>query len=294
VGKWLFKILVLPLLYFLSVLPFWFLFLISDVLFVLIYYVVGYRRKVVAENLRKSFPEKSQQERNEIARRFYLHFCDTLLETIKVLTISKEAFKKHCYFTEKATNIFHHYEREKRGFICVLGHCGNWEWTSIGHQIYFNVLLTGIYHPLSNQEMDALIYRLRTRFGGNMVPMKNTFREIIEQKKKGLVSNLGLIADQTPPPEGAYWTTFMNQPTPVFYGTEKIAKKFNYPVVFISMKKLKRGHYEIDGEVLADQPGNFPEGELSEMHTRTLEKHIREQPYAWLWSHRRWKHKKPD
>lgn len=245
------------------------------------------------QNLRNSFPEKSEKELKTIARKFYLHLCDTVFETLKVLTISKQNFKKHCYFTEKATEIFHHYEREKRGFICVLGHCGNWEWTSIGHQIYFNVLLTGVYHPLSNKAMDELIMTLRTRFGGRMVPMKNTFREIIEQKKNGLVSNLGLISDQTPPPEGAYWTRFLNQETAVFAGTGKIAKKFNYPVVFISMKKIKRSHHAIDGDVLVDQPSELDENTIHEMHTRVLEEKIREEPYTWLWSHRRWKHKRP-
>lgn len=292
-GKWLFNIFVLPLVYFISILPFWILYGISDVFYVLVYHIIGYRKKVVFDNLRRSFPEKPEAEIRQIAAKFYRHFCDTIFETLKVLTISRRNFKKHCYFTPKATEIFHHYEHEKRGFICVLGHCGNWEWTLIGHEIYFKVLMTGIYHPLSNRQADALIYKLRSRFGGNLVPMRDTIREILDQKKKGIVSNLGLIADQTPPPEGAYWTTFLNQDTPVFYGTEKIAKKFGYPVVFITMRKLKRGLYEIDGDVLTDKPAEFPDGVISEMHTRMLEQRIREQPHTWLWSHRRWKHKRP-
>lgn len=292
-GKFFFNILVRPLVYFISLWPFWLLHLLSDLIFVLVYYVIGYRKKVVLQNLRNSFPEKSERELKTIMRRFYLHFTDTIFETLKVLTVSKAAFKKHCWFTPKATEIFHHYEKEQRSFICVLGHCGNWEWTSIGHQIYFNVLLTGIYHPLSNKQVDKLIFDLRTRFGGNMVPMKNTFREILEQRKKGQVSNLGLIADQTPPPESAYWMTFLNQDTPVFNGTAKIARKFNYPVVFITMRKLGRSKYEIDADVLADQPVDIPEDTITEMHTQALEKRIREQPHTWLWTHRRWKHKRP-
>jgi len=289
----LFKIFVLPLLYFISILPFWVMFRISDLFYVLVYYGIGYRKKVVIENLQRSFPEKSKEEILLIARQFYRHFCDTIFETIKVLTISEKRFKKHCYFTEEATRIFHHYENEKRSLVCVLGHCGNWEWTLISHEVYFNVLLTGIYHPLSSSSADKLIYRIRTRFGGKLVPMKNTIRELVDQKKKGIVSNIGLISDQTPPPENAYWTTFLNQDTPVFYGTEKIAKKFNLPVVFVSMKKLKRGFYEIGAELLAENTASLPDGAITELHTQTLEKKIREQPYTWLWTHRRWKHKRP-
>lgn len=291
-GKGLFKIFILPLLYSFSVLPFWILFRISDFFYVLVYYVFGYRKKVVIENLQKSFPEKSEAEINKIARQFYSHFCDTIFETLKTITISKSSFKKHLSFTQQAVAIFDHYEKEKRGFICVLGHSGNWEWNAIGHEVYFNVPLTGVYHPLSNKAVDELIYKMRTRFGGNMVAMKNTYREIIAQKKNGIVSNLGLISDQTPPPESAYWTTFLNQDTPVFYGTEKIAKKFNYPVVFMHMKKISRGRYIIDGELLTDAPAELADGVITEMHTQLLEKKIREQPYAWLWSHRRWKHKR--
>lgn len=292
-GKLLFNIFALPLMYLIAWLPFSVISAISYGMYLLVFYVTGYRKKVVYENLRRSFPEKNELEIRVIAKQFYLHFCDTIFETIKVLTISKENFKAHCYFTPKATALFHRFENEKKGFICVLGHCGNWEWTSIGHQVYFNVLLTGIYHPLSNPSADKLILKLRTRFGGNMVPMKNTFREILDQRKKGIVSNLGLISDQTPPPESAIWITFLNQDTPVFSGTEKIAKKFGYPVIFISMKKEKRHHYAIDGDLLTDKAASLPDGLITEMHTRMLEQKIREQPYTWLWSHRRWKHKRP-
>lgn len=291
--KWLFNIFVLPLIYFISILPFWVLYRLSDVFFVLVYVIIGYRKKVVTENLKNSFPEKSEAEISAIRFNFYRHFCDVIFETLKVLTVSKKGFEKHCYFTENATRIFHSYEHEKLGFICVLGHCGNWEWTSIAHQIYFKVPITGIYHPLSNQQADALVLKLRSRFGGILVPMKNTLRAIAEQKKNKIVANLGLIADQTPPPEGAYWTIFLNQETAVFYGTEKIAKRFNYPVVFISMEKKSRGHYAIDATVIANNPVDFEDGQISEMHTKALEERIRLQPEIWLWSHRRWKHKKP-
>jgi len=289
---WLLKIVVVPLLYFISILPFWLLFGISDVFYVLVYYVIGYRKKVVTQNLQRSFPEKNEKEIKQITRQFYRHFCDTIFETLKVLTISKESFKKHCHFTPKALELIHRFEKQNRAFVGVLGHCGNWEWTSIAHQVYCKVILTGIYHPLSNDVFDKLIFRLRSRFGGNMVTMKDTLREIIAQKKNGIISNLGLISDQTPPPESAYWTTFLHQDTPVFYGTEKIAKKFNYPVIFFSMKKLKRGHYEIDGELLSEHPAELADGVITELHTKLLEQKIREQPFAWLWSHKRWKHKR--
>lgn len=291
--RWLFNIITKPVLFGISKLPFFILFGISDFFFILVYYIIRYRRKVVSLNLKNSFPEKSENELALIQKKFYKHFCDLILEVLKTLTISKKEFNERCVYSPNAHKIFDHYEKLNKGFICVSSHCGNWEWTSIGHQIYFKTIITGIYHPLSNVFFDKLIYEMRSRFGGNMVPMNLTLREILEQKRKGIVSNLGLIADQTPPAESAYWTTFLNQDTPVFNGVEKIAKKFNYPVVFISMHKLARGKYIVDADVLVDSPANTKEGEISEIHTKFLEQKILEQPEFWLWTHRRWKHKRP-
>lgn len=292
-GSLLFKIFVIPILYFISILPFWLHQAFSSALYVLIYYVVGYRKKVVLTNLRNSFPEKTEPEIKTICKQFYKHFCDVIFEILKLMTISEEKFRKHFVFTQNAITIIRGFEARGQSIIGVMGHCGNWEWGAIAHQFYFKQIITGVYHPLSNKNFDAFMLKLRGRKGGNIVAMKNLYRELLSLKQKNIPTTVGLIADQTPPPESAYWTTFLNQDTPVFNGPEKLAKKFNYPMIYVPVKKLKRGFYEMDAVLITDKPNEMPEGLISELHTKALEKNIREQPYTWLWSHRRWKHKKP-
>lgn len=293
-SKWLFKIFIIPLLYFISVLPFWVLYSLSNFFFLLVYYVIGYRKQVVIQNLKKSFPEKNDREIKKIAKQFYLHFCDVIFETIKLLTISKKEFKKRCSIDEESIQSFHYFFKKNQSFVGVMGHCGNWEWGAIAHQVYFSRMITGVYHPLSNKNFDTFMLNLRGRFGGDIVAMNQLYKRLITLKQQNISTTIGLIADQTPPPESAYWTTFLNQDTPVFNGTEKLAKKFNYPVVYLNIKKAKRGYYKLSTTIITETPKDYPDGVLSELHTKQLEKNICEQPHTWLWSHKRWKHKKPD
>jgi KDO2-lipid IV(A) lauroyltransferase len=279
----------LPFLYLISLLPFWFLYRVSDLFFVIIYYVLGYRKKVVMENLRNSFPEKTEQELNKIAFDFYRYLCDLFLETFKTLTVSKKHMLAHCKMNENTQKLFDSYYTQQRSIILVMGHFGNWEWAgnvvdSSKHQLYV------IYHQLSSKYFNQLVIKMRTRFGTKLIEMKSTLRDMVTHRKD--ITATAFIADQTPFPENAYWTTFLNQDTPVFTGTEKIASKFNYPVIYISVKRIKRGYYEIFGELLFENPKETKEGEISEAHTRRLEKDIIAQPEIWLWSHRRWKHKR--
>lgn len=256
----------------------------------LVYHVIGYRKEVVMDNLRNSFPGKSEAEIVQITKQFYSHFCDVIFETVKLLSISKKEFKKRCVMDPAAMNMFQSYFDKNQSIVGIMGHCGNWEWGAIAHQVYFNRMITGVYHPLSNKSFDEFMLNLRSRFGGNIVAMNNLFKRAISLKQQNISTTIGLIADQTAPPESAYWTSFMNQDTPVFNGPEKLAKKFNYPVLYLNVKKLKRGYYQLSTTLLSDNPIDTADGEISELHTRHLEKNIREQPYTWLWSHRRWKH----
>lgn len=292
-SKWLFNIFVIPFFYFLSILPFWLLHGISDIIFFIVFYLTGYRKKVVMDNLRRSFPEKTEQELKTIMRQFYHHLCDVIVETLKLMTISKSEFLRRFEFTPYALSVFHDLESRNQSVIGVMGHCGNWEWGAIAHQFYFRQLITGVYHPLSNKNFDAFMLRLRGRMGGNIVAMNNLLRELVRLKQNKIPTTVGLIADQTPPPESAYWITFLNQDTPVFSGPEKIAKKFNYPVVYVSVKKKKRSFYEMNATVITMEPNSLEDGVITDLHSQALEKNIREQPYIWLWSHRRWKHKRP-
>ena len=281
----------LPFIYLISVLPFPVFYLVSDFFFVLMYHLLGYRKKVVYANLKKSFPEKSHEELKKIEKQFYHYLCDLFLETFKTLTISKEEAVKRCAFSKETLAIFNKLNEEKRSCIIVMGHFGNWEWAGNSFSLMCKQQLYVIYHPLSNKQFDDLMYKMRTHFGTKLYAMKDTMREMIKNRHE--ISATAFIADQTPPPEGAYWTTFMNQETPVFVGTEKIAQKLNFPVVYVTVNRKKRGFYEVNSEVLVSEPKNTKEGEISELHTKKLESDIRKQPEIWLWSHRRWKHKRP-
>lgn len=279
----------LPFLYLISLLPFWLLYPVSDFFFVILYYVLGYRKKVVMENLRNSFPEKSEAELKKIGIAFYRYLCDLFLETFKTLTVSKKSMLKRCIMNAEAQKLFDEYYAQNKSIILVMGHYGNWEWAgnvfdNSKHQLYV------LYHQLSHPYFNRLIIKMRLRFGTKLIEMKSTLRDMVANRKD--ITATAFIADQTPFPENAYWTNFLNQDTPVFTGTEKIAQKFNYPVIYVSIKRWRRGHYEIFAELLFDSPKETKEGEISEAHTRRLEKDIMQQPEIWLWSHRRWKYKR--
>ena len=279
-----------PFLYLLSISPFWLLYFLSDLLYLLFYYIIGYRKEVVLENLSNAFPEKNKNEIKDLSKKFYKYLCDLFLETFKTLTISEKEMLKRCRMTEQAQLVFAKPAAEGRSVIIVMGHFGNWEWSGNSFSIVCRHQLFVIYHALTNKYFDRLVYKMRTRFGTKLFEMNDTFRSMISNKN--ILSATAFIADQTPSPVGAYWTKFLNQDTPVYWGTERIAKKFNYPVIYVSVKKVKRGYYEVFAETIVEDPDKTTEGEISELHTRRLEKDILEQPETWLWSHRRWKYKR--
>jgi len=291
ISQALFYYLTLPFIYLVSVLPFPILYFFSDGMYILIYYVLRYRRKVVRENLVNSFPEKSQKEIGEIERKFYKYFCDLFLETFKTLTISKDNMVKHCRFEPETQAIFDQLAAENQSFMVVMGHFGNWEWGGNTFSICCKHQLYVIYHPLSNKYFNGLIYRMRTRFGTKLIPMKDTLRDML--KNRNTLTATAFIADQSPLPENAYWMEFLNQDTPVFLGIEKISLKIRFPIVYITIRRVKRGYYLVFAERI-ELPLNLQKsGTTTEIHTRRLEADIRSQPENWLWTHRRWKHKRP-
>jgi KDO2-lipid IV(A) lauroyltransferase len=274
----------------LALLPMRMLYVVSDLLYPLVYYIVRYRRKVVYENLHNSFPEKSDKEIQQIAKKFYRYFCDMLLETVKLFHIKPEELISRLKFKDKS-QILEEYERKKH-ILVVLGHYGNWEWgLSLGMQIPYNFV--GIYKPLTNRYFDQLMIRLRTQFGSEAVPMKQTPRALATYIQQGRLTILNFIADQSPhSSEIQYWTNFLNQDTPVFLGIEKFAVKTRQPVYFFCINRIKRGYYEVDVKKLCDDASTLATHELTEMHVRLLEENIRKAPETWLWTHRRWKNKR--
>jgi KDO2-lipid IV(A) lauroyltransferase len=281
----------LPLLYGLSLLPFTLLYLLSDFFFFLMYHVAGYRKKVVYTNLANAFPQKTKTELQQITSAYYKYLCDLFLETFKTLTISRRQMLKHCPMHPDALALFNQLAAEKRSVILVMGHQGNWEWAGNTFSLVCPQPLYVIYHAIANPYFNGLVYGMRTRFGTRLIEMNDTFRAMVSNRKE--VNATAFIADQTPDqPHLAYWTQFMNQDTPVFWGTEKIARKLNQPVVYVQVKKIKRGYYEVCADMLEKEPASTAEGAISEQHIRRLEADIIRQPETWLWSHKRWKHKR--
>jgi Kdo2-lipid IVA lauroyltransferase/acyltransferase len=287
----LFYYLCLPFIYLIAILPFPLLYSFSTGVFFLIYHVLHYRRKIVRENLVKSFPEKQEKEIREIELRFYRYFCDLFLETFKTLTISKESMVKHCEFAPETMSIFNQLAKENQSFMVVMGHFGNWEWGGNTFSICCRHQLYVIYHPLANKYFNGLVYRMRTRFGTRLIPMKDTLRDMLKNRKE--LNATAFIADQSPLPDRAYWMNFMNQDTPVFLGIEKIALKIRYPIVYITIRRVKRGYYKVFADRIELPLQQEETGTITEIHTRKLENDIRSQPENWLWTHRRWKHVRP-
>lgn len=281
----------LPFIYLLSILPFRVLYLIADFLYFIFYYVLGYRKDVVLQNLRNSFPDKSDAELKLIRKAFFHHLSDMFLETFKTLTISPKNMLRHCSMSPEAKVLFEKLANDQKNIILVMGHLGNWEWGGNTFSLVCLQPLYVIYHPLRNKHFDGLMYKMRTRFGTRLIAMRNTYKEMLGRKTP--MSATAFIADQTPQPDNAYWTTFLNQDTPVFKGTEIIARKTSSPIVYASVRKIKRGYYELHAEMLLENPANTPDGYISELHTKRLEQDIIAHPETWLWSHKRWKHKRP-
>jgi len=198
---------------------------------------------------------------------------------------------KHCVMKQETVELFEQLYARQKSFMLVMGHYGNWEWAGNTFSLLCKHQLYVIYHPLSNKYFDGLMYQMRTRFGTKLIAMKDTFKAMVANRNE--ISATAFIADQTPQPDNAYWTTFLNQDTPVFWGTERIAKKLNYPIVYISIQKVKRGYYALHAELLEENPATTNDNEISEKHTKRLEEDIILQPATWLWTHKRWKHRKP-
>lgn len=271
--------------------PFPVLYCVSDVFYVLLFYVFGYRKNIVLQNMTASFPDLSESELLQLRKRFYRYFCDLFLETFKTLTISKQNMLRHCSIDEQSIVLLNKLADNGQSVLLVLGHKGNWEWAgntfslSCPHELYV------IYHPLGNRNFDRLMYKMRTRFGTRLIAMNDAYKEMVRGKSK--LTATAFIADQTPQPHSAHWMQFLNQDTPVFLGAERIATRMKRLVLFVSVQRIKRGYYRIsiNEEDILD-PDNYTSGGLTEAHTRKLEEDIRKQPETWLWTHRRWKHKR--
>lgn len=277
--------------YLISLLPLRVLYCISDVLYLLLYKLIGYRRRVVRNNLSTSFPEKDEKERRTIEKKFYHFFCDYIIETIKLLSIRRKTLLKHMEYRnmEEMERCFD----EGQSVCALLGHYCNWEFlttVNVGWKRYPEAKVGLVYHPLSSKVVDRLIIATRQHTGGVAVPKQEVLRYMIRYKQQGLHSLFGLISDQSPKWENIHlWLPFLNHETPVFTGAERLIRKMNNAVFYAEMSRPKRGKYVVNFQLMTREPGTLEENELTRMFFLRLEDTIRQTPYLYLWSHDRWK-----
>lgn len=284
-----FKLFVFPIIYIFASLPFFITQSLGNVVYFILYKLVKYRVKVVKENLRNAFPQKSEKERLEIEIKYYKHLSDLFFETLKGLTVSKNQLKQRMKNVNQS--VYDDFYSKGQSFIVVMSHCGNWEWVCDMSQVECKQQVQCVYKTLSSKGFDWLMYKIRSRFGAIPMSMEQTLR--VMTTNKSVLTVTAFIGDQNPSSgKNAHWSYILNQDTPFMNGPEKISKMFNYPIVYLSSTKTKRGHYLAHSEILIEDPSQYGEGEITEIIAKRTEKEILAQPEIWLWSHRRWKHKK--
>lgn len=274
---------------FLSLLPTRLLYFISAMCFYMLYYLIGYRKQVVRENLLNSFPEKSIEEIMVIEREFYRYLSDLTFEIIKMSSISEKEIKKRVKFTNLDL-IEQHFLKGESVLACT-GHYGNWEWGMMALGLNLSEKAYVIYKPLNNCIFDKWFLKMRSRFGNVGVPMRQTLRVLTSAKNKP--SMFCFASDQSPVRgESHYWIDFLNQDTAALLGLEKIAMQTNRPIFYFKLKFIKRGYYEVDCVPICPKPDETEKHEITNTHFEFLEDIIKEEPSYWLWSHRRWKNKR--
>jgi len=278
-------------LYLISLLPFWMLYILSDVLYVILYYLIKYRRGVVAENLANSFPEKSVAERKVIEKKYFRYLGDLIVETFKMLSISPgEARRRMRPLTAETDQRVRDFNADNRAILVAAGHYCNWELTALSCSMITDAERVVVYKPLNEEVYDDMFKKMRARFGATPVAMKDVLRKLVTLR--GKPSLTVLVSDQTPVRETVqYFTQFLNQPTAIFLGIEKLAMATNAVVGFWDVRCVKRGFYTYEFVVFTTEPKQTAEYEITNLHVAYLEKMIKAEPEYWLWSHKRWKFK---
>jgi KDO2-lipid IV(A) lauroyltransferase len=285
---WL-KVFVYPLLKGISLLPFPLLYGLSNLLYFFLYQVFGYRKAVVRRNLKNAFPDKDSAWLMTIEKDFYRHLTDLILETFKGMSLSESELKKR--LINVSQELYDEANNQNRSSIIIMSHAGNWEWVCMSAQLHAKQKAQCIYKQLKNPFFEKLMLGIRSKFGTMPIPMEQTLRVMATQKD--IITATAFMGDQNPSSgKNVYWTRFLNQDTAFMWGTEKIARKFNHEVWYMQVKKVRRGYYEAHTRLLCANPAATQEGEITEMLATATEEDILSQPAMWLWSHRRWKHKK--
>lgn len=282
-------IILYPLLWLISILPFRLLYAVSDGVYVLIYYIIGYRKKVVASNLRLAFPEKTDKELALIRKKFYHHLCDMILESIKSITISEAEIKKRYRFTNLEE--IHKLEKDNKSVILLMGHYASWEWVFI-LQAHVNYRGYAVYKQLSNKYFDALVKRIRAKYNSHLITTKETVPTLLRAKVNKELTLNGFVFDQSPRADKAlHWQNFMGVKAPVHVGAEVLAKRLDMATVFLKVKKIKRGYYEATFIDIIKNTKALENYSITDAALKRVEEQIYEAPEYYLWTHKRWKHK---
>ncbi len=270
-----------------GIMPFRVIFIFSDLVYFIIYHLVGYRRKVVLANLSSSFPEKNSREIRILTKKFYHHLCDISLESIKGFTMRpEELIQRHRILNPTLADYY--FDREL-SVIAVPGHYNNWEWGSLSPGLQIKYPLVGFYKPMSNKLVDEFVRKHRAKFNTKLAAIQQTARTF--DRLSTSPHAFLMAADQSPSNlKDCYWFDFLNHDTPWLHGPEKYARLYNLPVIYVDIKKVKRGYYTIDLVLLTENPSSLPDGDITRLYKEQLEKSILNEPAYWLWSHRRWKH----
>jgi KDO2-lipid IV(A) lauroyltransferase len=268
------------------------LYIISDIICPVVYYIVRYRRGVVRLNIAKSFPDKSEKERRTIERRFYRFFCDLFIETMYEMHISEKEILRRMTFGNLKEIL--EQNAKKKSVMIMTAHYGNWEWT-LAFALFSPETYPSnpIYKRLRNEKFDKLIHKLRARYGAKLIEKNDLLRVMFRLQKENEVGNFWMISDQTPNGRNIhFWTPFLHQDTPTLTGTEQLARKFDYPVFYAEINRVKRGYYHCEFIPITLEPKKTAEFEITEKYMNLLEKSIEAHPEFWLWSHRRWKYQR--
>jgi len=271
-------------------LPLRVLYVFSDFFYLIIYYIVGYRKKIARKNIEKSFPEKSKKELRRIERHFFRYFCDLFVETFYEMHMSKKEVLRRMDLGD-VDLILEQYAKGK-SIMLMSAHYGNWEWaTAFALKLPEDMQIYNVYKRLNNKKFDNFMLEIRSKFKAQSVEIHNLLRMMVNLRKEGKSSVFGMISDQSPWVGNInHWTTFLNQDTPVITGTEQLAKKFDYPVFYIHIHRVKRGYYKFEYIPVSLEPTLTSEFEISNKYMEILEKKIQAVPEYWLWTHNRWKH----
>lgn len=282
-------LLLYPLLWIISILPFRIFYMVSDAMCFLIYRVIGYRKKVVRKNLELAFPDKDKAWLDTMEARFYRHMVDLFMEMIKSMTISKEEMLKRFEYTN--IDLLSRFEKQGKSIMVLAGHYASYEWLmSMGYYIKHEGY--AIYAPLSNKYFDRLVKRIRSRHNAYLLSRYHTVEVIQEHIREGKLAIYGFANDQSPQPHKAhYWRPFLGVTVPVFTNAERLAKKTDMVVVFVRVEKVKRGYYRATFELITEHPNEFPDYKITDIYTELLEDCIRRDPAYYLWTHNRFKHK---